>query len=487
MLDFSDFNLSVNQEKVFKIFSEISEIPRGSGNRVKIADYCENFARNLKLKYVRDNENNVVIFKAATNGCENAEPIILQGHLDIVCQCEDSKKIDFLTEGLTIYRDGDFIKADGTTLGADNGIAVAYILAILSANDITHPPIEAVFTADEEIGLLGANALDTSVLKAKKMINLDSETDDVLTVSCAGGQDVVLKIPVNRKQAYGSKLTLSIKGLMGGHSGVEIDKGRINANVLMGKILSFIDNDCEFDILSVNGGKKPNAIPNGCVAQICTNNPKLILKQVDIAYSSLDLYKIKETEPDFQIDIKEENRNEPECFDTQAKNNLLYLLINVPDGVIKMSEEIEGLVETSLNLGILSTENNAVAFHYALRSNKENRLHELTGTVLAVANKIGAISDVSGFYPPWEYKADSPIRELYKKCYKQAFGKEIKVEAIHAGLECAVFSSTIKDLDCISVGPNMQHVHTPNEKLSISSAVRTFELILKVLKESCKL
>lgn len=487
MLDLSDLNLSVNQKKVFKIFSEISNIPRGSGNRVKIADYCENFAQNLKLKYIRDNENNVVIFKAATKGYENAEPVILQGHLDIVCQSTEDKVIDFLTEGLTIYRDGDFIKADGTTLGADNGIAVAYIMAILSANDIAHPPIEAVFTADEEIGLLGANALDTSVLKAKKMINLDSETDDVLTVSCAGGQDVVLKIPVIKKQTCGTKLYLGINGLMGGHSGVEIDKGRANANILMGKLLSVLNKECEFDIISINGGKKPNAIPNCCTAEICTNKPELILKWVDTAHILLGLSEIKENEPDFQIEIKKENDGEFECFDNQAKNNLLYLLTNAPNGVIKMSEEIEGLVETSLNLGILSTENSFICLHYALRSNKENELHLLTEEVLAKGKKARAENEVSGFYPPWEFKNDSPLRELYKKCYKEEIGSDIKVEAIHAGLECAVFSSTIKNLDCISVGPTMYEVHTPNEKLSISSTIKTFNLILKVLKESCKL
>ena len=487
MLDLSDLNLSVNQRKVFDIFGEISKIPRGSGNRVKIADYCENFAQNLKLKYIRDDENNVIIFKAATKGYENAEPIILQGHLDIVCQSTEDKVIDFLTQGLSIYRDGDFIKADRTTLGADNGIAVAYIMAILSSDDIPHPPIEAVFTADEEIGLLGANALDTSVLKAKKMINLDSETDDVLTVSCAGGQDVLLKIPVTQKQRSGTKLTLGIKGLLGGHSGVEIDKGRTNANRLMGKLLFMLNEECEFDILSINGGKKPNAIPNSCIAEICTNNSELIIKWIDNAHTLLALSEIKEKEPDFQIEIKKENDGEYVCFDTITKDNLLYLLTNAPDGVIKMSEEIEGLVETSLNLGVLSTENSFVSFHYALRSNKENELHLLTEKVLAKGEKARAENEVSGFYPPWEFKNDSPLRELYKECYKEMFNKDITVEAIHAGLECAVFSSTIKDLDCISVGPTMYDVHTPNESLSISSALKTFELLLKVLAQSCKL
>lgn len=486
MLDFSDLNLSPLQKKVFDIFTEISKIPRGSGDRSKIADYCENFAQILKLKYIRDNEDNVIIFKDGINGGENAAPIILQGHLDMVCQCTEDKVIDFLKEGIKIYRDGDFIKADGTTLGADNGIAVSYILALLSSNNIPHPPIEAVFTSDEEIGLLGANGLDTSVLKAKKMINLDSETDDVLTVSCAGGEDVILNLPVASQEKDGTKLTISIKGLLGGHSGVEIDKGRTNANVLMGKLLSFLDAECEFDIISINGGKKPNAIPNSCSTEICTKNAELVLRWIDNA-DTLFLSKLKKTEPDFCCELKKEAESKYNCFDTKTKNSLLYLLNNVPDGVIKMSEEIEGLVETSLNLGILSTSSDAITAHYALRSNKENKLHALTESVLEISKKTNAKNSVSGFYPPWEFRADSHLRELYKKCYKEQTSSDIKVEAIHAGLECAVFSKSIKNLDCISVGPNMYDVHTPNEKLSISSAIRTFELLLKVLEESCNL
>ncbi len=486
MLDLKDFKLSPLNKKVFEIFEEISAIPRGSGNMVKIADYCENFAQNFGFRYIRDNADNVVIFKDGQNGGENAKPIILQGHLDIVCQCTEECEIDFLNEGLKIFREGDFIKADGTTLGGDNGIAVAYILALLESKDIPHPPIEAVLTTDEEIGLLGANALDTSVLKSKKMINLDSESDDILTVSCAGGQDVVLKMPFCTKTQNGTKITLSIKGLSGGHSGVEIDKGRINANVLMGKILTYLEEKCNFDIISINGGKKSNAIPDSAVAEICTNSPEHFLLWVQ-NFLTLNEAEIKTSEPDFYFEVKKENNGKYKCFDKKTKNNLLYLLQKAPDGVIKMSEEIERLVETSLNLGILSTESDFITFHYALRSNKEAKLRDLAEQIVNIGKKAEAEPRVSGFYPPWEFKADSPLRELYKKCYKEQSGKDIKVEAIHAGLECAVFSSTIKDLDCISVGPNMHDVHTPNEKLSISSTVSTFTLLLKVLEESCKL
>lgn len=483
MLDLSDLKLSSTEKRVFDIFCQISKIPRGSGNRKGIAAFCEDFAKSLNLKYIRDNADNVVIFKNGSFGLENAEPIILQGHLDIVCQHTEDKQIDFLTEGLTVLREGDYITADGTTLGADNGIAVAYVLAILESNEIAHPPIEAVLTSDEEIGLLGANDLDTSILKAKRMINLDSETDDVLTVSCAGGEDVVLKLPLGTHTKKGTRLTLSVKGLLGGHSGVEIDKNRTNANLLMGEILRLLDNECDIDIISVNGGKKPNAIPDSCTAEICTNNKELALKWLDNA-DTLILSKIKETEPDAYLECKNNGEGEYTCFNNKTKEALLYLLEKAPNGVIKMSEEIKGLVETSLNLGILETNENTATFHYALRSNKEAKLNELKERVINCGSKVDAKAEASGFYPPWEFNAVSPLRELYKKCYKELFNKEISVEAIHAGLECAVFSATIKGLDCISVGPNMMDVHTPNERLDIHSTVRTFKLLLKVLKES---
>lgn len=486
MLELLDLNLNVNENKVFEYFSEICTIPHGSGNMKKIADYIENFAQKFKFQYIRDNADNLIIYKNGCLGLENAKPIILQGHLDMVCQCDQDTVIDFEKEGLSIFRDGDFIKAKGTTLGGDNGIAVAYILTILSSNDIPHPPIEAVFTTDEEIGLLGANALDTSVLKSKMMINLDSETDDVLTVSCAGGQDVILKLPFDTKKQSGTKITLNIKGLLGGHSGVEIDKGRTNANVLMGSILNDLDKNTDFELISINGGKKSNAIPDSAVAEICTPCPEQFLLWIQ-NYLTLNEAKIKTSEPDFSLEVKKETDGQYECFDNKAKKNLLFLLQNAPDGIVKMSEEIEGLVETSLNLGILSTESSFIIFHYALRSNKEAKLCNLAEQIVNISKKAEAVSQVSGFYPPWEYKGNSPLRELYKKCYKEQNGSDIKVEAIHAGLECAVFSSTIKDLDCISVGPNMFDVHTPKEKLSISSTVGTFNLLLKVLKESVNL
>ncbi len=482
MLDLNSYNLSKTESLVFEHFEELSAIPRGSGNMQKIADYCVDFAKKFDLKYIRDEFNNVVIFKPATKGYENAEPIILQGHLDIVCQKTQDRQIDFLTDSLKIFRDGDFIKADGTTLGGDNGIAVAFILAILSS-DLPHPAIEAVLTTDEEIGLIGATGLNKSILKARKMINIDSEEDDVLTVSCAGGGDVILKLPLKYQNRNGTKITIRIGGLLGGHSGVEIHKGRTNANMLLGKLLGYLNTNSNFEILSVSGGTKANAIPNASTATICCENSENLLLWID-NFKTLYLDDIKKNEPDAFISVNEGEKGDYDCLDTASKTRVINLLTKTPDGVVKMSEEIEGLVETSLNMGVLSTENDVTTAILALRSNKQASLENLTEQILNIGKTLEAKSETDGFYPPWEYNPNSPLRELYKKCYYEQNGKEIKVEAIHAGLECAVFSANMQNLDCISVGPNLFDVHTVNEKLSISSTISTFNLLLKVLEKS---
>lgn len=483
MLDLKDLKLNSIEDKVFEYFQNICDIPHGSSNRVPIADFCESFAKSHNFKFIHDSENNVIIFKDGQNGLENTQPIILQGHLDMVCQATDDKEINFLTQPIEIMRDGDYITADGTTLGADNGIAVAYILAILDSSDICHPPIEAIFTADEEIGLLGANALDTSVLSAKRMINLDSETEDVLTVSCAGGQDVILKNIYDTAFYTGVKLTIKINGLLGGHSGVEINKGRTNANVLLGNLLKFIKGKTDFKLININGGNKPNAIPDYSTAEICVQNPECI-QEICKDFYKANAPAIHQNEPDFNLSLTVDVSNEYTVLCDKNCDDLIKLLTTVPDGVIKMSEEIKGLVETSLNLGVMRTLDGFITCHYALRSNKKDKLEELTYRVVSLGETANFTATVSGFYPAWEYNPNSPLRELYKKCYKDMFQKEIKVEAIHAGLECAVFSSTIKNLDCISVGPTMYEVHTPNERLSIRSAVGTFRLLLKVLENN---
>ncbi len=471
--------LNIEPKGVFKYFREICAIPHGSGNMEKISEYCLSFAEENGLKAVCDDARNVIIYKPGTCGYENSAPVILQGHLDMVCQKTEDAEIDFEADGLDIFVDGDFLGARGTTLGADNGIAVAMIMAILSDKNLSHPPIEAVFTTDEEIGMLGASALDMSLLKGKRMINLDSEEEDIVTVSCAGGSDFTTEIPLEYEIADGKKYTLEIKNLKGGHSGVEIDKGRVNADILAGRILNFIDKSFNLYIISINGGNKCNAIPTTSKIEFVVND--VFFEDNAEKYFDIIRKEISDREEGLVIALTSDGEGEYKTFSKSCKDKLIYMLLMTPNGIIDMSINIEGLVETSLNLGILSTENDRVCFQYALRSNKKTALDFLEDRLMTFVRYNGLNGEISGRYEPWEYRECSPLRDLYAECFDEAFGYRPKIEAIHAGLECSVFASKIEGLDCIAVGPDMSGVHTVKERLSISSTNKIFKLLCNVL------
>lgn len=468
-------------QAVFKYFEEISAVPRGSGKREMIADFCENFAKEKGLRVYRDAADNVVIYKAASAGYENAEPIILQGHLDMVWQKAEDCIIDLENEGLSLYVDGDYISAHGTTLGADNGIAVAMIMAILEDNSLCHPAIEAVFTTDEEIGMLGAKELDPGVLSARRMVNIDSEEPGVITVSCAGGIDFLMRIPFEKEKAAGEKITIDLKGLKGGHSGIEIDSGRVNANILAGRILGHLDGLFDFDIISVSGGSRANAIANAAKIELVSENGQELLKEAK-EYIALVKEEIFAKEEGFFAEIEALGKGEFEVLSKSARDRVIYALALCPDGVQEMSAEIENLVETSLNLGILNCENNEVAMTFALRSSKKTALSALSEKLSTFAKCIGCKSETSGFYPPWEYKRDSAMQKLCSDVYEKMFGEKPKIEAIHAGLECAVFSGSVPGLDCISIGPKVLDAHTIEERLLISSVSDVYEMVLEILK-----
>lgn len=471
---------TLEPKNVFKFFVELSAIPRGSGNMTAVSDYCMDFAKKHSLKAVKDSANNVIIFKNGTLGFENSEPVILQGHLDMVCQKTADSKIDFTKDGLTLYTEDDLLMAEGTTLGADNGIAVAMILAILESDDFAHPPIEAVFTTDEEIGLIGATKLDKSILSGKKMINLDSEKMDTVTVSCAGGSDFEAELPFERVAVSGTKVDITLKGLKGGHSGDKINSGRVNADILAGRVLNYLNNNCELELLSINGGDKGNAIPVSCEIELCTNNPQELKTKAE-EYINIIKEEISAREPDFCAEITVSGEGEYMGLPEDIKNKIIFVLLCIPNGVIEMSAEIENLVETSLNIGILKTEDEKVIFHSALRSNKKTALLFLEERLKAFYNGISCNIKTFGHYPPWEFNQNSVLVELYKECYTAQFGKEPFVKAIHAGLECGVFADEIKDFDCISIGPDMSDIHTVNERLSISSTEKIYELLIDIL------
>ncbi len=472
---------NLNPKRVFYYFEKISSVPHGSGDMNAIAQFCADFANEHNLKYIRDDANNVIIYKNGTSDYENSEPIILQGHLDMVCQKTPNCNIDFLKDGLDIFVDGDFIKACDTTLGADNGIAVAMVLSILESQDIPHPPIEAVFTTDEEVGMIGARALDMSILRAKRMINLDSETEDIVTVSCAGGSDFVVNIPLETQKASGTLITLDIKGLQGGHSGIEINKNRVNANMIAGRVLNELNTHIPFDIVSITGGDKSNAIPNRCVVTLCTEYADDIKVFVNNFYYSPLKNELSDREPNLTIDTVTGKKGEYDVWTDEIKEKIIYTLLCVPNGVIEMSASIEGLVETSLNLGVLMTNKNDITLHFALRSNKNSSMGFLEKRLCAFFDEVGFPYQTFGHYPAWQYKADSALREIYCDTYCEVFDTQPRVKAIHAGLECGVFADGIKGLDCISIGPEMHDVHTTQERLSISSTKNIYNILIKIL------
>ncbi len=462
-------------KEVFDFFAKISAVPRPSGLTGHIADYLVAFAKERGLEFIRDKKDNVIIKKGASAGYEDRPTVIIQGHTDIVAEKTPEKIIDMQREGLDIFTDGDFIKADRTTLGADDGIAVAYMLALLNANNIPHPALECVFTSDEEIGLLGAAALDAKRLSGHTMINIDSDVEGVFTVGCAGGMRLDISAKDLKKQPLVGKKCYKIEicGLIGGHSGIEIDKGRINANKFIASILKEIP-----DILlcEIHGGNADNAIPREAYAIISSD--KDILPELKEAKEKY-LPKVS-AEGDGNIIISEANAD---ChFTKEDSEKIISLICEAPNGVVTMSSDIEGLVQTSLNLGILRIKDE-VNITYSLRSSKNKEKSALRNQLFDIAKKYGMDSSTHGEYPAWEYNKGTHLEGVLIDTYKKMYGKEPKVMTIHAGLECGIFAEKIAGLECVSLGPDNFDIHTPEERLSISSSARVWEFLLNLLKE----
>lgn len=467
----------LNPETVFEYFEAISAIPRGSGNTAAIRDYCIDFAKIRNLAYHTDEAENVVIFKKGSSGRENEAPVIIQGHIDMVCQKDETSSIDFLTDGLELCVDGDFVHAKGTTLGGDDGIAVAMCLALLDSDVYSHPPLEIVFTSDEETGMNGAIALDTSVLKGKRMLNLDSEAEGTLWVSCAGGARVDIALDVNQIPNCKSTFVLSVSGLHGGHSGAEIHNGYANANKVMGKLLDSLKVNNGFNIVKIDGGSADNAITRECV---CVVSADTDITDVALQIGNEICSEIKNTDPNAYVKINKTETAEY-CFDNQSTDNIISLLNELPSGVIAMSGKIEGLVETSLNLGVLKTNGKKVNFCFSVRSSVDSEKEKLCSRLSTIAEKYPCDFISGSDYPAWEFKEDSKLRDKMAEIYFDMFGKEMTVTAIHAGLECGLFCGKIEGLDCVSFGPDMFDIHTPREKLSISSTERVWNYLLEVL------
>ena len=467
-------------ERVFYYFEQICGIPHGSGNTKQISDYCVEFAKSLGLEYHQDSDNNVIIIKEASAGYENAEPVIIQGHLDMVCEKTADCSKDMTKEGLDIYIDGDEVRAKDTTLGGDNGIAVAMAMAILEDKELCHPRVEAVFTVDEEIGLLGAGSIDVSCLKAKTMINLDSEDEGIFTVSCAGGNTALTRLPVTSKDYEGDVYTIEITGCKGGHSGVEINKGRSNPNILMGRLLQDIQKGTSLQIISVDGGLKDNAIPVQSKAVVVCGD-EIVLRASVEQMQTIFSNEYATADPDIKITFTKEEKK-VKVMEQVSSDRVISLLTCMPNGIQNMSMDIEGLVQTSLNMGIVETKEDYVKIYFCLRSSVDSEREMLNRRIGSLISQFGGSMEVVGAYPGWEYKKDSKLRELMIEVFKDQYGKEPEVEAIHAGLECGMFAGKIPGLDCVSIGPNLDQIHTVREKMSISSVQRVYAYVLEVLK-----
>lgn len=474
-------------KKVFYFFEEISKIPHGSGNTEKLAEYCLDFAKNRGLTAVKDEVGNVVIYSPGTKGYENSEPLILQGHLDMVCEKNSDCEADMQNEGIKLCTDGESIWADGTTLGADDGIAIAYILALLDSDDIPHPPIEALLTNDEEIGMIGARALDTSLIKGRRLINIDSEAEGILTVSCAGGVRAYCDLPLDFIDSEPDIIAyrLKISGLLGGHSGIDINKHRKNANVLLGRLLQHISRTSEIYVSTIDGGKKTNVIPQKAECIICAK--KIHADDIERsvkAFNDIIRREIAHLEPDVNItfntcDVPKRHT------DSDSTRKLIFTLLQVPNGVQSMSPDMPEMVQTSLNLGELSIVDNSLKMVFFIRSNASTGKQLTVQKLLSFIDYLYGSVEFKSDYPAWEYRAYSPLRDITVKAYQEYYADVPKIQAIHAGLECGILASKINDIDMISIGPDILDVHTPKEIMNIESVERSWYFLLKIL-EKCK-
>jgi len=461
----------LHPRRVFRYFEDICGIPHGSGDTRRISDYCVAFAASHGLWYRQDALNNVIIKKPATPGYEDHPAVILQGHLDMVCEKASDCAIDFTADGLDVDTDGEWVFAHGTTLGGDDGIAVAMALAILESEDIPHPPLEVLFTVDEETGMYGAAGVDLSDLEGKMLLNIDSEEEGVLTVSCAGGARAELTLPIVYEPSSASAWRVTVAGLQGGHSGVEIDKGRLNANLVMGAFLHTLDGR----IAAGNGGLKDNAIPVRCEAVIaCDTDPTAAAAAFAAAHGVAG-------DPDLTVTVAPAAADR--VMDADSTRRAVDFLTTVPNGIQAMSGDIDGLVQTSLNLGILATEGDTLRASFAVRSSVNEEKTALLATLERVAASYGGSCTTHGHYPAWEYRKDSRLRDTMCAVWEAQTGSAPTVLAIHAGLECGLLCEKIAGLDAVSIGPDMQDIHTCRERLSVASVARVFDYVCAVLRE----
>lgn len=474
--------MGLKPEKVFYYFEKICSIPHGSGNIDRLSDYLAAFAGERKLFHIQDEMKNIIIVKDASKGYESAPPVILQGHMDMVAVKKPDADIDLEKDALRLKVDGDYLYAEGTSLGGDDGIAIAYALAILDSDEIAHPKLEVIITVDEEVGMDGARGLDVSMLTAKRMLNLDSEEEGTLLSGCAGGARVDWELPVHWEKRRGSVCQIAVKGLLGGHSGSEIDKERGNSNCLMGRLLSALCLEEAVSVSRLEGGLADNAIPRETVAEIVVKSGREkeaadVVRRVEGEIKQ----ELMTKDGGVFLSIERIREGEEDCLCMEDMKRLSFLLFAAPDGVQAMSADMEGLVETSLNMGIVKLSNDRLAVQFSVRSSLESAKRALIAKLKLFSEMAGAEQKVRGDYPGWAYRPVSPFRDMAVEVFYRLYGRKPKIEAIHAGLECGLFAEKLPGLECISIGPDMLDIHTTEERLSISSTERVWNYILELL------
>ncbi len=461
-------------------FEKLCAIPHGSGHMTAIRQFCVEFAEERGLTVKTDKANNVVIYKDATADMVGKAPVMLQGHMDMVCEKNPDCEIDFLTQGLDFRNDGEKIWAEGTTLGADNCLAVAYALAILDSDTISHPPLEVLFTTDEEVGMIGAGQVDGTWFQSRRLLNLDSEEFGVVTAGCAGGSEVSITYPLLFAPGRGTLYQLSVDGLRGGHSGIDIGQNRGNAIKLLGEALVLLSNLMPLRLCKFAGGAQANAIPRtaSCLF-VVEGEQQTTVDKVVSALQREFAQRFGADEGNLLLKCSPSNEAVAKIWTLECTHNFLRLLMELPNGVQTMMGE---MVETSLNLGRVKQAGNALSMTLCLRSNVTRDLKSMSVAIQAIAGSFSALTTENGFYPPWEYAETSPLRETLCQVYRQKFGKDMVVETIHAGLECGVLGARIGQLDCVSIGPNIHHIHTPKEHFYIKDGDTAFAYVLDVLK-----
>ena len=471
-------------KEVFRFFEELSQIPRGTYHTKEVSDYCVKFAQERNLEVIQDTWNNVIIKKPGSKGYEESEPVIIQGHLDMVCEKTPDSSHDFLTDPLELMIEEGFVTAKDTTLGADDGIAVAFAMAVLDSEVLEHPPIEAVFTVDEEVGMDGAANIDLSVLKGSMLLNLDSEDDDTLIAGCAGGFRFSCEIPVEKKTAQGMGLLVEICGLKGGHSGVEIDRQRGNANKLAGRLINHLGREQSLYLADLNGGARDNVIPSVSKMTVVVEDGEKAIQTVE-SMKGVWQQEFGTDEPDLDIRITELGEKEYTVFKEESQKKVIGFLVNCPNGVDEYSRSLKGLVETSDNLGVVETKEKSVRFMVLIRSGVSSKIEELKERLICLADMMGGRWNVDNGYPAWMYKEHSRIRPIAAEAFEEVFGIRPKVTTIHAGLECGLLSGKKPELDCVSFGPHMEDIHSFHERLEIASTQKIWD-VLKIILKRCK-